>query len=96
MEIQYLSDEQGRYTAIQIPIDEWNKLTEENEVFRNYEKKLKKSSDFIRTLNMEEGEKMQKYLMESRNEKKPSDFRGSISKSTTEQLLKYVEQTRWK
>jgi hypothetical protein len=41
MEIQYLSDEQGRCTAVQIPIDEWNKLTEENEVFRNFEKKEK-------------------------------------------------------
>ena len=39
MDIQYLSDEQGRYTAVQIPIDDWNKLTEENEVFKNYEKK---------------------------------------------------------
>lgn len=96
MEIQYLSDEQGRHTAVQIPIDEWNKLTEENEVLRNFEKKKKKPSDFFGTLNIEEGEKMQKYLMESRNEKKPSVFRGSISKSTAEQLLKYVEQTRWK
>ena len=68
MDIQYLSDEQGRHTAVQIPIDEWNKLKEENEVLRNYEKKKKKTSDFFGTLSVEEGERMQKYLIESRNE----------------------------
>jgi len=36
MDVQYFSDEQGRQTDVQIPIDEWNKLTEENGVFRNY------------------------------------------------------------
>jgi hypothetical protein len=68
MDIQYLSDEQGRHTAVQIPINEWNKLTEENAVLRNYEKKKKQPSDFFGTLSIEEGERMQKYLTESRNE----------------------------
>jgi hypothetical protein len=68
MDIQYLSDEQGRHTAVQIPIDEWNKLTAESEVFRNFEKKKKKPSDYFGTLSIEEGEKMQKYVTESRNE----------------------------
>ena len=68
MDIQYLSDEQGRQTAVQIPINEWNKLKEENEVLRNFEKKKKKPSDFFGTLNIEEGEKMQQYLTQSRNE----------------------------
>ena len=68
MDLQYLSDEQGRHTAVQIPIDEWNKLKEENQIFREYEKKKKKPSDFFGTLNIEEGEKMQQYIIESRNE----------------------------
>lgn len=76
MDIQYLSDEQGRHTAVQIPIDDWNKLTEENEVFRNFEKKKKKPSDFFGTLNIEEGEKMQKYLIESRNEWERNEILG--------------------
>ena len=70
MDLQYLSDEQGRQTAVQIhiPIDEWNKIKEENEVFRNLGTKKRKPSDFFGTLNIEEGEKMQKYLIKSRNE----------------------------
>ena len=60
----------GRQTAVQIhiPIDEWNKIKDENEVFRNLGIKKKKPSDFFGTLNIEEGEKMQKYLIKSRNE----------------------------
>ncbi|MCU0467638.1 MAG: hypothetical protein MUF58_03480 [Arcicella sp.] len=68
MDLQYLSDEQGRHIAVQIPIDEWNKLTQEHEIFRNYRKKKKNPSDFFGTLSLETGERMQKYLIESRNE----------------------------
>lgn len=76
MDIQYLSDEQGRHIAVQIPIDDWNKLTEENEAFKNFEKKKKKPSDFFGTLNIEEGKKMQKYLIESRNEWERNEILG--------------------
>jgi len=71
MEIQYLSDEQGRHTAVQIPIDEWNKLTEENEVFRNFEKNnssQKKPSDFRGAISKNTAEKLIQYATQVRVE----------------------------
>ena len=68
MDIQYLSDEQGRHTAVQIPIDDWNKLTEENEVFRTFEKKKKKLSDFRGTISKNTAEQLLQYATQSRTE----------------------------
>jgi hypothetical protein len=71
MDIQYLSDEQGRHTAVQIPIDEWNKLTEENEVFRNFEKKKsaqKKPSDFRGAISKNTAEQLLQYATQARTE----------------------------
>jgi hypothetical protein len=71
MDIQYLSDEQGRHTAVQIPIDEWNKLTEENEVFRNFEKKKstqKKPSDFRGAISKNTAEQLLQYTTKARTE----------------------------
>lgn len=68
MDIQYLSDEQGRHTAVQIPINEWNKLTEESEVFRNYEKKRKKPSDFRGSISKKTAEQLLEYATQARTE----------------------------
>jgi predicted aminopeptidase len=68
MDIQYLSDEQGRQTAVQIPIDEWNKLTAEHEVFRNYEQKKKKPSDFRGAISKNTAEQLLQYATQSRTE----------------------------
>ena len=49
MDTQYLSDEQGKRTAVQIPIQDWNKFIEESKTFRNSKKdksSQKKPSDF--------------------------------------------------
>jgi hypothetical protein len=69
MDIQYLSDEQGRHTAVQIPIDEWKKLTEENEVFRNFEKKQsvkKKPSDFRGAISKNTAQQLLQYIEQTR------------------------------
>jgi hypothetical protein len=66
MDIQYLSDEQGRYTAVQIPIDKWNKLTQENEAFRNFEKKKKKPSDFRGAISKSTAEQLSEYIEQTR------------------------------
>ncbi len=68
MDIQYLSDEQGRQTAVQIPIDEWKKLTEANEVFRDYEKKKKKPSDFRGAISKNTAEQLLQYATKARTE----------------------------
>jgi hypothetical protein len=71
MDIQYLSDEQGRHTAVQIPIDEWKKLTEESEVFRNYENKKsvkKKPSDFRGAISKKTANQLLEYVTQARTE----------------------------
>ena len=71
MDIQYLSDEQGRHTGVQIPIDEWNKLTKENEVFKNFEKKKsvqKKPSDFRGAISKNTAEQLLQYATQARTE----------------------------
>ncbi len=72
MDLQYISDTQGRHTAVVIPIDEWNNLTKKHQDLKLLEKPEhdteKKPSDFFGTLSKENGEKMQAYVTESRNE----------------------------
>ena len=71
MDIQHLSDEQGRHTAVQIPIDEWKKLTSENEVFRDYERKKsvkKKPSDFRGAISKNTAEQLLQYATQARTE----------------------------
>lgn len=72
MDLQYISDTQGRHTAVVIPIEEWNNITAKHEDLKLLEKpeqnQRKKPSDFFGTLGKEEGEKMQAYITESRKE----------------------------
>ncbi len=71
MDIQYLSDEQGRQTAVQIPIEEWNKLTEESKVFRDYENNKsvkKKPSDFRGAISKKTVEQLLQYATQARTE----------------------------
>jgi hypothetical protein len=69
MDLQYLSDEQGRNTAVQIPIEEWNKLTEENEGFKNLEKSklvLKRPSDFRGAISKNTANKLLEHIEQNR------------------------------
>ena len=71
MDIQYLSDEQGRRTAVQIPIDEWNKLIEENEVFKNLgngKSVQKKPSDFRGAISKKTSDQLLEYVTQARTE----------------------------
>ncbi|WP_435357244.1 hypothetical protein [Emticicia sp. SJ17W-69] len=68
MNLQYVSDEQGRHTAVIIPIEEWNEMKAKHQDLQSWEKPKVKPSDFFGTLSKEDGEKMQKYVTQSRNE----------------------------
>jgi hypothetical protein len=73
MDLQYISDTQGKHTAVIIPIEEWNNITEKHQDLKMLEKPEKKTikakpSDFIGTLSKEDGEKMQNDIEESRKE----------------------------
>jgi hypothetical protein len=72
MDLQYISDTQGKHTAVVIPIDEWNNLTAKHQDLKLLEKPeqltKKKPSDFFGTLIKEDAEKMQAYVTQSRNE----------------------------
>jgi hypothetical protein len=68
MNLQYISDEQGRHTAVIIPIEEWNEIKANQQDLKTLEKPKVKPSDFFGTLSKKEGEKMQEYITQSRNE----------------------------
>lgn len=57
--LQYLSDAQGRHTAVVIPIEEWNSMVSKYRELRELEHSPRKPSDFFGTLNPNEGEKIQ-------------------------------------
>ena len=65
MGTQYLSDEQGKRTAVQIPIQDWNKLIEESKTFRNSEKdksSQKKPSDFRGAISKDTADQLLQYV----------------------------------
>jgi len=72
MELQYVSDDEGKQTAVLVPIAEWNKMREDLKKLKsdgetNGKTKMK-PSDFAGTLSKEEGEKFHKYLKKARAE----------------------------
>ena len=69
MGIQYLSDEQGKRTDVQIPIQDWNKFIEESKTFRNSEKdksSQKKSSDFQGAISKNTADQLLQYVEQAR------------------------------
>jgi hypothetical protein len=69
MGIQYLLDEQGRRTAVLIPIEDWNKLVKESESFRSFEKDIynqKKPSDYRGAISKNTAEQLLKYVEQTR------------------------------
>jgi hypothetical protein len=48
MDLQYLSDTQGRHTAIVIPIEDWNNLTQTYQGLKALEEPVKKCCSFQR------------------------------------------------
>lgn len=73
MNVQYLSDAQGRHTAIVIPIEEWQTITAKHPDLETLEKpqqdtNRRKPSDFIGSISRETAQKMITDIDRSRDE----------------------------
>lgn len=69
MNVQYLSDTQGRHTAIVIPIEEWNTITAKHEDLKTLEKpKQKLSEKYAGKLPGTVADELQDYITQSRTE----------------------------
>lgn len=68
MNVQYISDTQGRHTAVVIPIEEWNSLTEKYQELKEPETPRKKPSDFVGVLSPETARQMITDIEQSRDE----------------------------
>lgn len=69
MDLQYVSDEHGKTTAVLVPIEEWNRLNSEqkNSEQPKPERKLK-PSDFEGSIPPEIADAMQEAIRKSREE----------------------------
>ena len=69
MDLQYISDTEGKHTAVVIPIDEWNSLTDTYKELKTLEKpKQKLSEKYAGKLPAEIADEMQLYITQGRNE----------------------------
>ncbi len=68
MELQYLSDKRGNHTAVVIPIEDWNNLTEKYQGLKTLEKPKNGASRFKGLLTNEEADKYHLYLQQARSE----------------------------
>lgn len=69
MDLQYISDTEGRHTAVVIPIEEWNNLTAKHQDLKDLEKPEKKLSEkYAGKLPSNVAEDLQNYVTKSRNE----------------------------
>ncbi len=68
MNLQYISDEQGRHTAVIVPIEEWNEIKANQQHLKTLEKPKVKPSDFFGTLSKETAQKMISEIELSRSE----------------------------
>ena len=69
MNVQYLSDAQGRHTSIVIPIDEWNTITDKHEDLKILENpKQKLSEKYAGKLPVALADELQHYVTQSRAE----------------------------
>ena len=68
MDLQYISDKQGRHTAVVIPIEEWNNMTSKHEDLKSFEKPKMKPSDFRGSISKESADIMFQHVEKSRKE----------------------------
>lgn len=71
MDLQYISDADGKQTAVVIPIEDWKDLTVKHEVLRDLEHKSlkpKTMASFRGIITDEEAEELQEYVRKSRDE----------------------------
>ncbi|MBN8824867.1 MULTISPECIES: hypothetical protein [unclassified Spirosoma] len=69
MDVQYLSDAQGRHTAIVIPIEEWNTITAKHEELKMIgAPKQKLSEKYAGKLPSTLADELQHYVTQTRTE----------------------------
>lgn len=69
MDLHYISDTEGRHTAVVIPIKEWNNLTDTYKELKTLEKpKQKLSAKYAGKLSADVADQLQDYVTQGRNE----------------------------
>ncbi len=69
MDLQYLSDSDGKPTAVVIPIEDWQRLTHQHEDLRDLEQPARKTmASYKGVLSPDEAENLQSYVTQSRDE----------------------------
>ena len=68
MDLQYISDTQGRHTAVVIPIEDWNTLTTKHQDLKVLEKPKNNAARFKGLLTNEEAMSYHTYLKQARSE----------------------------
>jgi hypothetical protein len=74
MDLQYVSDSQGKHTAVLIPIEDWNYIITKHEDLKDLEipkpggVKKKLSEKYAGKLPTDIAEEIQNYVTKSRNE----------------------------
>ena len=74
MDLQYVSDSEGKHTAVLIPIEEWNYITSKHEDLKSLElpkrniPRQKLSEKYAGKLPAHIAEELQDYVTKSRNE----------------------------
>ena len=68
MSLHYISDAQGKHTAVLISIDDWNILTAKHQDLKSLEPQKRKPSDFVGCISKEVADKMIADIELSRNQ----------------------------
>jgi hypothetical protein len=68
MDLQYISDISGNHTAVIIPIEKWNNITEKHQDLKQLEKPKNNAARFKNLLNREEADKYNTYLQKAREQ----------------------------
>jgi hypothetical protein len=74
MNIQYISDRQGKHTAVVIPIDDWNKITTRFQDLKDKEKTKTKPSDFRGSISKKTADELLSHVDKARGEWERSTF----------------------
>jgi hypothetical protein len=71
MDLQYISDADGRQTAVVIPIEDWKDLTVKHEILRDLDDKSQKTktmASFRGIITDKEADELQEFVRKSREE----------------------------
>ena len=69
MDLEYVSDSQGKHTAVLIPIEEWNYITTKHQDLKSLGKTQNRLSEkYAGKLPSDVAEELQNYVTQSRSE----------------------------